>query len=169
MVRWRAVYSPDLIQRAGTNPFAQDVERGQYDSKYRTRDASRWASLLGIPYAEPEFAAVGWRRIALWAVGAEVLGAGAVFGAAVLHSAFGLGAPARSEAELAASAQQAGLSCPVLANLIERGVAEKAHECNIQDVLSAGGFGVPTFVADDGEVFWGQDRVPLLIHHMLKR
>lgn len=91
MVRWRAVYSPDLIRRAGSDPFAQDVVRGQYDSEYRTRDASRWARLLGIPYVEPDFAAVDWRRIALWAVSAEVLGAGAVFGAAVLHSAFGLG------------------------------------------------------------------------------
>jgi len=169
VVRWRAVYSPDLIRRAGSDPFAQDVVRGQYDSEYRTRDASRWARLLGIPYVEPDFAAVDWRRIALWAVSAEVLGAGAVFGAAVLHSAFGLGAPARSEEELAASAQLAGLSCPVLSNLIECGVAEEAHERNIQDVLSAGGFGVPTFVADDREVFWGQDRVSLLIHHMLKR
>jgi len=169
VVRWRAVYSPDLIRRAGSDPFAKDVVRGQYDAAYRTRDASRWARLLRVPYAEPDFAAVDWRRIALWAVAAELLGAGGAFGMAVLHSAFGLGAPIHSDVELAAAARQVNLSPSDLSDLIGRGSADERHELNMRDVLSAGGFGVPTFVVDDGEVFWGQDRVPLLIHHLLNR
>ncbi len=169
VVRWRAVYSPDLIRRAGNDPFAKEAVRGQYDGAYRTRDASRWARLLCVPYAEPDFAAVDWRQISLWAVAAELLGAGATFGAAILHSAFGLGAPPRSEVELAAAARQAGLSSADLSDLMENGAADARHEQNMRDVLSAGGFGVPTFVVDDGEVFWGQDRVSLLIHHLQNR
>ena len=169
VVRWRAVYSPDLIRRAGHDPFAKDVVRGQYDAAYRTRDAARWARLLGVPYVEPDFTDVDWRRIALWAAAAELLGVGAVFGAAVLHAAFGLGAPAGSDVKLAAVARQLDLSPPDLADLIRDGAADARHEQNMRDVLSAGGFGVPTFVVGDGEVFWGQDRVPLLIHHLLNR
>jgi 2-hydroxychromene-2-carboxylate isomerase len=60
-----------------------------------------------------------------------------------------------------------GLSVSRLSGLIEDGSAQEQHEENLRAVLSAGGFGVPTFVVDDGEVFWGQDRVPLLIHHLL--
>ncbi len=169
VVRWRAVYSPDLIRRAGHDPFAKDVVRGQYAAAYRTRDASRWARLLGVPYVEPDFADVDWRRIALWAAAAELLGAGAAFGAAVLHAAFGLGAPPGSDMALAGVARQLDLSPSDLADLIRDGAADARHEQNMQDVLSAGGFGVPTFVVDGGEVFWGQDRVPLLIHHLLNR
>lgn len=168
-VRWRAIYSPDLIRRAGGDPFAENAIRGQYRGEYRTRDASRWARLLRVPYAEPDFAAIDWRRAALWAVAADLLGAGAAFGAAVLHAAFGQGAPPRSEAELAAAARQAGLRPSDLLGLVAGGAATARHEQTMQDALSAGAFGVPTFVADDGEVFWGQDRVPLLVHHLLSR
>ncbi len=168
-VRWRAVYSPELIRRAGSDPFAQDMVRGQYDAAYRTRDAKRWASLLRVPYAEPDFAATDWRRIALWAAAAELLGAGAAFGAAALQAAFARGAPPRSEEELAGLAQGAGLAAAAITGLLASGAAAEAHEQNLQAALSAGGFGVPTFVVDDGEVFWGQDRIPLLLHHLTRR
>jgi 2-hydroxychromene-2-carboxylate isomerase len=169
-VRWRAVYSPELIRRAGTDPFAKDVVRGQYDAAYRTRDATRWAKFLGVPYVEPDFAAVDWRRIALWCVAAELLGGGTAFGAAVLHSAFGLGTPANTEIQLAATAENVGVSASRMSDLIADGSAEQAHEQNLRDALAAGAFGVPTFVVvDDGEVFWGQDRIPLLAHHLRTR
>jgi 2-hydroxychromene-2-carboxylate isomerase len=167
--RWRAVYSPDLIRRAGNDPFATDAVRGQYGPAYRTRDATRWAKLLRVPYAEPDFATVDWHRIALWGVAAQLLGNGAAFGAAALQAAFGRGAPPRSDQELAALARDIGLSAARLAELIETGRASEAHEQNMAAVLSAGGFGVPTFIGDDGEVFWGQDRIPLLVDHLLGR
>ncbi len=167
--RWRAVYSPDLIKRAGSDPFAQDMVRGQYDPAYRTRDATRWARLIGVAYKEPDFAAVDWRRIALWAVAADLAGAGAAFGAAVLRAAFAEGAPPRSDPDLAAVARDMQLSPESLSDLIASGAAVAAHKQNIAAVLSAGGFGVPTFVVDDGEVFWGQDRIPLLVDHLLRR
>src|SRR5262245_12995927 len=85
-VRWRAVYSPELIRRAGSDPFAKDVVRGQYDAAYRTQDATRWARFLGVPYVEPDFAAVDWRRIALWSVAASLIDGGAAFAAYVLHA-----------------------------------------------------------------------------------
>ena len=168
-VRWRAVYSPELIRRAGSDPFAKDMVRGQYEAAYRTRDATRWAAFLGVPYVEPDFAAVDWRRIALWCVAAELLGGGPAFGAAVLHSAFGLGTPASTEVQLAAAAGSVGVSAFRMSGLVADGSAEWAHERNVQDALVAGAFGVPTFVVDDGEVFWGQDRMPLLAHHLCKR
>jgi 2-hydroxychromene-2-carboxylate isomerase len=168
--RWRAVYSPDLIRRSGgRDPFAADPPRGQYDPAYRSRDAARWARLLGAPYREPDFAATDWRRIALWAAAADLLGGGAAFGAAVLRAAFGLGAPPLSDAELAAVADGVGLPPDRAGDLVASGAAAEAHERNLADALAAGAFGVPTFVAEDGEVFWGQDRVPLLVHHLLGR
>lgn len=165
-VRWRAVYSPEVIRRAGPDPFARQGMRGQYHPAYRTRDATKWARLLGIPYAEPDFAAVDWLRIALWTVAASLLGRGAAFGATVLRAAFGLGAPPQTETELAAVAEAIGLSATRMSKLIGGGAAAEALEQNARDLLAAGGFGVPTFVADDGELFWGQDRVPLLVHHL---
>ena len=168
-VRWRALYSRDLIKRAGPDPFSAGNQRGQYDPAYRTRDASRWAAFLGVPYVEPDFAAFDSKVLALWSVAAALLGGGAAFGAAALDAVFGRGAPPQSPAELAATATAAGLPVDRLMELVRSGAAERAHDQNITDALSAGAFGVPTFVTNDGEMFWGQDRMPLLTHHLTRQ
>jgi 2-hydroxychromene-2-carboxylate isomerase len=168
-VTWRAVYSRELIRRAGADPFAGPNLRGQYDPAYRTRDARRWAGFLGIPYVEPDFAALDSKPLALWSTAAELAGRGAAFGAAILGAVFGRDAVPRSQADLTTIANEAGLSAEHVAQLVESGAAAEAHEQSIEDALSAGAFGVPTFVTDDGELFWGQDRVPLLAHHLLER
>lgn len=168
-VRWRALYSRELIRRAGPDPFAAPDLRGQYDPAYRTRDAQRWADLLDVPYVEPDFAALDSRPIALWSVAAELRGAGSVFGAAALSAVFGRGETPRTSADLAEIAAGAGIDAESLAALVESGAAAAAHERNIEDALAAGAFGVPTFATDDGELFWGQDRMPLLAHHLRRR
>lgn len=168
-VRWRALYSRDLIRRAGPDPFAFENQRGQYDPAYRTRDATRWAAFLGLPYVEPDFSAFDSKVLALWSVAAALLGGGAAFGAAALDAVFGRGTSPQSPAELAAIATTARLPVDSLTELLRTGAAERAHEQNITDALSAGAFGVPTFITDDGELFWGQDRVPLLAHHLMRR
>ena len=43
---------------------------------------------------------------------------------------------------------------------------ERLHTQNIERALAAGAFGVPTFVTDAGEVFFGQDRLPVLRDHL---
>lgn len=169
VVRWRAVYSPDLIKRAGNDAFSVTKPLGQYDPAYRSRDAQRWASFLGVPYVEPDLAGFDSLPLALWSVAAALLGNGAVFGGAVLDAVFGRGAPPCSRTELEELARKAGSSAERIADLVATGAAEEAHEQNIRDALAAGAFGVPTFVTDDGELFWGQDRVPLLAHHLARR
>jgi 2-hydroxychromene-2-carboxylate isomerase len=42
-----------------------------------------------------------------------------------------------------------------------------AHRQTLLDALAAGAFGVPSFLVDDGELFWGQDRLVLLRTHLL--
>lgn len=165
-IRWRALYSRDLIRRAGPDPFSAPNLRGQYDPAYRARDARRWADLLDIPYVEPDFSALDSRPIALWSVAAELLGVGAAFGAAALLAVFGHGRPLQTSADLARIAESRGLDARRMAELVETGAATAAHDRNLEDALAAGAFGVPTFVTETGELFWGQDRMPLLSHHL---
>jgi 2-hydroxychromene-2-carboxylate isomerase len=69
---------------------------------------------------------------------------------------------------LRAGANQLGIG-EKLAEPVANGEAARRHEQNIEDALKAGAFGAPTFVCPDGETFWGQDRIPLLIDHLRKR
>ena len=42
----------------------------------------------------------------------------------------------------------------------------QTYEANLEDAVNANVFGVPFFVVDDGEVFWGQDRIDQLDLHL---
>ncbi|MCG6884740.1 MAG: 2-hydroxychromene-2-carboxylate isomerase [Silicimonas sp.] len=42
----------------------------------------------------------------------------------------------------------------------------QAYEANLEAAVSAGVFGAPFFITDDGERFWGQDRIDQLDMHL---
>lgn len=165
-IRWRPLYSPDLIRAAGSDPFAVDGRRGQYLARYRTVDAVRWAAHLGVPYHEPEFDAVDWLAAALWAVAAQELTGGPDLARRLLERTFAEGRPPMAPGDLREEAQSLGLDVALVEEAVSSGAASVAHDRSVSDALAAGAFGVPTFVVDDGALFWGQDRVPLLVDHL---
>jgi 2-hydroxychromene-2-carboxylate isomerase len=166
---WRALYSDDLIERAGPDPFRAEVRRGQYDPAYRTRDAIRWARHLDVPYRDPPWDSVEWIDLVLACLAAELRGVGEAYARALLRMCFAEGEPPRTDRQWSALAGSAGLA----PGAIERGktsqaVAERRQQ-NLAAALAAGAFGVPSFVTEDGELFWGQDRMVHLRHHLLAR
>lgn len=157
--RWRALFSGELIARAGGGP------RSPQDPAYRALDVSRWARRYGVPYREPQ-GAPDWRKLAMACVAAERLGAGPAFALALYAETFGAGAPPLDDAALGRVATQAGLEAAGLLSALGEESTTKAYERNLTDALAAGAFGAPTFVTPDGALFWGQDRLPILTDHI---
>lgn len=146
------VHSPDLIAAAhgGVSPFAAPVLRGQYDPAYRDRDARRWAQHYDVPYDPPK-AALESRDMAYlcWSYSDRETRRSLAF--ALMRMIF-----AEARAPNAAG----------LAELRDaRGVPDRdgatAHAEAVAAALAAGVFGVPSFVIG-AEVFWGNDRLPLV-------
>jgi 2-hydroxychromene-2-carboxylate isomerase len=164
-VRWRPVYSTDLMKRRGVDPFEGAPPSGQYDPDYRTRDVSRWAAFYGIPFHDPDWGALDWRRYALAAVAAGRLGRVVEFSKHLYNAVFGTGIAPIDDAGLARIADAAGLDGQELVRLVDDPESARRHERTIVDALSVGVFGVPTFVVD-GELFWGNDRLILLRRHV---
>lgn len=158
---WRPLDSRVLIARAGRNPFAADARRGQYEPSYRTKDAQRWAHYYGVPYAEPSWEAIDWRLLAMGCVAAELLGLAEPVARELFAQCFGKGGRSFDLDSLAELAAPLGAPADAFRSLLQSDAAERRHEQNISDALAAGAFGVPSFVVD-GELFWGQDRLPLL-------
>jgi 2-hydroxychromene-2-carboxylate isomerase len=167
-LRWHPIYSPELIGRVGVDPFTPSARRGQYVSSYRSDDANRWAAHYGVPYIEPEFDAIDWRRIALWAVAAKLLGCGETFSRWALERTFAKGHPPESEDDLREGAEMSGVEIRAIIETVENGSAERDHAASIDAALASGVFGVPSLVAADGTLFWGQDKLPLILDHLRK-
>jgi len=66
---------------------------------------------------------------------------------------------------LAAIAEDVGLDRPSFEHLVAARETFNREGEVLESALSAGAFGVPTFVVGD-ELFWGQDRIPLLVHYL---
>lgn len=164
-IRWRPLLSEALMRARGLTPFQDKAVSVQYLPEYRSEDAARWAAFYGIPYREPDWKAIDWRRVNMAAVAAARLGDVAACSRALFAFAFGLGAKTIDDGDIARLAQEAGLDGRRLVSLIDDPETEQLHQRNIAEAVAAGAFGVPTFVVDD-EVFWGNDRLILLRHHL---
>ena len=164
-VRWRPLYSSLLMQRRGMDPFKGAPASGQYETAYRTQDVARWAAYYGIPFHDPDWDALDWQRFALAAVVADRLGGVVPFTKNLYDAVFGRGAAPKSDAKLARIADRSGLDGREFLRLIDDAETQQRHDQTIADALAAGVFGVPSFVID-GELFWGNDRLVLLRHHL---
>jgi 2-hydroxychromene-2-carboxylate isomerase len=143
-VRWRPLYSTELMKRRGVDPFEGAPPSGQYDPDYRTRDVSRWAAFYGIPFHDADRSALDWRRYALAAVAADRLGRVVEFSKRLYNAVFGTDVAPTDSVGLAGVADAAGLDGRQLVRLIDDPETAQRHERTIVDALSAGVFGVPS-------------------------
>ncbi len=95
--------------RARLTPFKdQDPVSVQYLPEYRSEDAARWAGHSGIPYREPGWKVIDWRRVNMAAVAAARVGDVAAYSRRLFDAAFGGGAPILSDHDLARLAGRSG-------------------------------------------------------------
>ncbi|MEO8112796.1 MAG: DsbA family protein [Phenylobacterium sp.] len=157
--RWRAVLSSDLTARTG------GVPRSPQDPAWRSTDVERWACHYRVPFRDVT-ASVDWRRLALACAAAEVMGSAEAFARALYARTYGEGRPPDDDRALAEVAAGAGLSAPEFLMALESPASSETYSRNLEAALAARAFGVPSFLTADGALFWGQDRLPLLVDHL---
>lgn len=169
-VTWRPMASGVLMDRRGQNPFAaRDASgnwsgatvSGQYNEQYRQQDLARWAAFYGVPYHEPSEPQMPGLRRTLYCVAAARAGLGGAYAHAMFASIYADGV-ATTEADCL---RLAGADGRRLQEMVDSGEAARGHEEIIALALKYHVFGVPSFVID-GAVFWGNDRLVLLRHHL---
>jgi 2-hydroxychromene-2-carboxylate isomerase len=169
-VTWLPMMSGVLMERRGQNPFAtRDAAgnwsgvavSGQYNEQYRQQDLARWAAFYGVPYNEPPAPQMPAQRRTLYCVAAARADLGAAYARAMFASIYAKGV-ATTEADCL---RLAGADGGRLQEIVDSGEATRGHEEVIALALKYNVFGVPSFVVD-GAVFWGNDRLVLLRHHL---
>ena len=167
-VEWRPLYSVDLYRLRGANPFEGGPISGQYDWDWRRRDAERWAEYYGVPFREPR-GTVDFdpRLLARACTAAEASGAGREYCRILFDAVFAGDLTRIGVEECVRSAEDCGLLRDVFSSRLHSPQTEARLEMAAREAHEAGAFGVPTFVVGD-EVFWGNDRLALLRHHLHK-
>jgi 2-hydroxychromene-2-carboxylate isomerase len=165
-VIWLPLYSADLMARAGRDPFAGEPTSGQYDWAYRERDASAWADYYGVPFLEPRGRiAFDPREAALACLAAGAFDATASYSRRVFQAIFAERRTSLDQTAYGRLAAELGLDGERLLALIADPETSRRHAAHIDQALTRGAFGVPTFhVRAAGQSFFGNDRLPLLRH-----
>ena len=166
-VDWRPVHGPDLRRLRGADPFVGDPVSGQYDWNYRRRDAEAWAEYYGIAFREPPTHDFDFKVLVRAATAAKRLGAAASYGWRLCSAVYGSDAWPLDEALCVKIAIDLGIAAREFAALLADGETERLMSEAAREAYRRGAFGVPTFLVG-GNLFWGNDRLVLLRHHLTK-
>ena len=165
---WLPVDSAKLIETRGDNPFKVAKAAGQYDWDYRRRDAEAWAEYYGIPFREPHGRlALDPDLLSRAAVTARRLGAVEPYARASFAAIFVEERTRIDRALCAELAERAGLERTRFEGELDSSASRAEQERILRQALARGAFGVPTFFAG-GRLFWGNDRLALLRHHLMR-
>jgi 2-hydroxychromene-2-carboxylate isomerase len=166
-VRWRPLYSADLFAARGADPFKGQPASGQYDWAYRRRDAERWAAYYGVPYREPEGVRFDPRRLALACTAAAPSGAVESFSRRVFQALFVDGTSPLDDEACAGLTRETGLDEKTFRAALGQPETATRLTATVEEAATRGIFGVPSFVIGD-EVYFGNDRLPLVRHALLQ-
>ncbi len=167
-VEWRPVHGPDIRALRGQDPFAGTPVSGQYDWEYRRRDAECWADFYGIPFHEPPSSEFDFRLLVRAATAAKLLDSVAQYSWRLCSAVYGSNTWPLDESVCLGVARDVGLD-PIR---FEELLASEEVEATLREAASEahrrGAFGVPAFFVGE-QLFWGNDRLPLVRHVLRSR
>jgi 2-hydroxychromene-2-carboxylate isomerase len=167
-VVWRPLYSVDLYELRGHNPFKGEPVSGQYDWDYRQYDAECWAEFYDVPYQEPRgVVEFDPRLLARACVAADQLGEVRSYSRSLFDAIFVERCPKIDEEECVRHAENIGIPKDRFDHTLKSPAVDRQLTETAREAHSKGAFGVPTFVIGD-RIFWGNDRL-VLVHHYLRK
>jgi 2-hydroxychromene-2-carboxylate isomerase len=165
-IEWHPINSMRLISQRERSPFEGKPISGQYEWNYRELDAQRWAKLYGVPYIEPR-GRVNFdpELLAQACTAAKRLGKVAEYSQLLFAAMFQEPLTKIDSRDCIMYAEKCGIAANDFDDALRSKEITDRLNATIDRAHQAGVFGVPTFIALD-ELFWGNDRIILLIHHL---
>lgn len=174
-VEWVPVDGFELRSLSSSEPFRGEAQSGQYRSPFREQDIAAWAAYYGVAYREPpdENGKLWWtdfdfRTLARAAVAGMRLGRTADTSRALFNAMFASQIWPVDESTCIDCAVDAGLDRNAFVHALSESENERALSELAEQAAAAGAFGVPSFIIA-GRLFFGNDRLVLLEHHMRTR
>ena len=156
-LRWRPFLLGPIFAAQGwnTSPFALYPSKG----RYMWRDTARRARRQGFSLVKPDNFPQNSLAAARLALAGREGGWTPIFSKALFRAQFCDGKNIADEAVQTGALREAGVE-PHVAMPLSRSEEVKGRlRAEIEYAKSIGIFGAPFFVAEDGELFWGDDRL----------
>lgn len=165
-IAWRPFLLGPIFKSQGwtTSPFNIYPVKG----RYMVRDIERIAAARGLSFSLPDPFPQASLAAARVAAAIEDAGARAAFSRAVFEAEFAEGADISSRDVIN--------RCLILAQVPPEDILSAAESDGIKlrlreetdEAMRLGVFGAPAFIARDGELFWGDDRLEWALDHAVR-
>jgi len=156
-VEWKPFLLGPIFKAAGweSSPFLEQPAKLQY----MWRDVSRVAASRGVEFRQPEVFPANGVYASRVALVAEREGWMADWGPLVFQAVFQKGMDISRPEALAKLCRDAGQDAERVLDASSQQGIKDALRAQSELAEKAGLFGAPTFVTEDSELFWGDDRL----------
>lgn len=159
---WRPILVGGVFNAVNETVYESRARPNPRKAKYHAKDLQDWARLYGLTIRWPSVFPVNSVKAMRAAIAAHERGAQVAWSRACFEAYWGRDEDISQDAVLEALAKRVGLES---AWLLARSAAPEVKaqlRSNTDEVIARGGFGSPTMFVNESDMYFGNDRLPLV-------
>ena len=166
---WRPFLVGGVFNTVNATVYESRAKPHPVKSRYYAKDLQDWAHAYGIKIGRPPVFPVNSVKAMRGAFVAHELAKLAPYARAVFETYWGELQDISQDAVLEPILRRVGTD-PVqfFAAIVRQDYKDKLRT-NTEELIARGGFGSPTVFVDGGDMYFGNDRLPLLRHAVLRK
>jgi 2-hydroxychromene-2-carboxylate isomerase len=158
---WRPILVGGVFNAVNASVYEARAKPVPAKARYMLKDLADWARVQGLEIRFPPAVfpvnSVKAMRACCW-LGQECV----PFARAAFRAYWSEGRDISQDAEIAAVARAAGVDSDALFAAIAGDGPKAQLRANTDELIARGGFGSPTMFVDGGDMYFGNDRLPLV-------
>ena len=161
-IDWKPVLVGGVFNAVNETVYEARANPHPVKGRYYVKDLKDWAAYCGVEIGNPPvfpLRAVGVMRAACYALQENCL---PQFSKLAFHAYWGELRDISQPEELAALAAAAGMDAAALAEAVGSDEIKGQLRTNTDELIARGGFGSPTMFVNETDMYFGNDRLPLV-------
>lgn len=159
---WRPILVGGVFNTVNGSVYEQRANPVPAKLRYHAKDLQDWARAYGLTIGWPSVFPLNSVKLMRGALVAEAHGKLVAWSRAGFEAYWGEDRDLSQDGEIEALAQRVGLDpAATLAAIADPAIKAKLR-ANTEELIERGGFGSPTMFVDGDDLYFGNDRIPLV-------
>jgi len=159
---WRPILVGGVFNAVNDTVYESRAKPNPRKAKYHTKDLQDWARLYGLTIGWPTVFPVNSVKAMRGAIAAQERGALPAWSRACFEAYWRRNQDLAQDAVLEDCAKRVGLDPAWLRERSATPEIKQRLRENTDELIARGGFGSPTMFVDEADMFFGNDRLPLV-------
>ena len=161
-IAWRPILVGGIFNAVNPSVYENRANPVAAKARYYQKDLRDWAGYVGVEIGQPPVFPVNSVKVMRGALLADAAGVLVPYARRAFQRYWGELADISKDEEVLAIADAAGLPAADFLERIAKPVIKDQLRANTEECVQRGGFGSPTMFVDDDDMYFGNDRLPLL-------